>query len=189
MNIEELCAEANRVLAGLGVTVADGRTSSVVTPRNVRYYSSLGLVEPPVRDGKRARYEKSHVDAIVAVKKAQVDGASLDQILRMKREADAPAPVRKMIPDLNQMLNVSDFVVRSELMTPRLNVDVSRSRGLASFVTQHVVDPAIAPTVRHVDSMGWSVRIGDTTLSGSGLPPTDQQIELIREILSDTDPD
>jgi DNA-binding transcriptional MerR regulator len=185
MNIEELCAEANRLLADLGVEVADGRTSSVVTPRNVRYYCSLGLVKPPVRDGKRAKYERSHVDDIVAVKRAQVGGASLEQILRMKHEADAPAVVRKMIPDLNQMLTTRHSTFRSEIVRPRLSVDLSLSQALEPFASQHVVESAIVPTVRHVESMGWSVRIGDVMLSGAGEPPTAQQIDSIRAVLED----
>lgn len=57
MNLDELCDEVNRVLLARGISVADGRTASVVTPRNVRHYRTIGLLEPSSRGDGRAEYE------------------------------------------------------------------------------------------------------------------------------------
>lgn len=176
MNIDELCAEVNRVLDEQGVTVADGRTSSVVTPRNIRYYCSLGLVKPPVREGKRAKYERSHVNEVVSVKKAQVEGASLEQILKLLRTSRLSTG---KTPEVSWMLNLAR---ESRTLEPFGKVDFSVFRSQSSVVET----PDMSWRSR---SLGWSLRIGEMTLSGAGEPPTDQQIESIRKILDDDQSD
>ena len=176
MNIDELCAEVNRVLAEQGVSVADGRTSSVVTPRNIRYYCSLGLVKPPVREGKRAKYERSHVDEVVAVKRAQVDGASLEQILKLLRTTNTPSGKK---PDVSWMF---DLMTKSRAHEPFEKLNFSAITNLRSV--------AETPNMSWRSTrLGWSLRIGEITLSGAGEPPTSEQIASIDKILNDNQSD
>lgn len=175
MNIDELCDEVNRVLAERGVKVADGRTSSVVTPRNIRYYCSLGLVRYPVREGRRAKYEMSHVDEVVSVKMAQEDGASLEQILKARRALDKPEGRTDTLP---------------WRLDPEATMNLASSLSKLNFsavtpMRSEVVDTHLFSRLSR--SLGWSVRIGEVTLSGSGEPPTASQIDAIESILKDAD--
>jgi hypothetical protein len=51
-----------------------------VAERTIRFYISKGLVEPPLRAGRRAAYGKSHRDRIRAVRELQARGMRLAEI-------------------------------------------------------------------------------------------------------------
>lgn len=167
MTLNELCDEVNALLERLGVEIADGRTASVVTPRNVRYYRTAGLVSPPRRVDGRADYDQVHVDEIVNLKKAQASGVSLEELStgRLKKnQVDVlrPEPVLSRSFDTSVRLNALTF------------------------------HPAAAPPVRSLFgaispravTLGWSIRIGDITLSGPANPPTQEQIDAVAAVLS-----
>ncbi len=183
VNIDELCAEVNRVLAERGVSVADGRTSSVVTPRNVRYYCSLGLVKPPVREGKRARYETSHVDEVVSVKQAQENGATLEQILKVRQAFAASLTERRDVSGQPWLASVNRMAVEPMMNPTLFSATFSRS------VSPSSINPDIVVSTRRPAGIGWSVRLGEMTLSGPGEPPTPQQIAAVMNVLGDEHPD
>ena len=165
VNLDELCAEVNRLLLVRGISVADGRTASVVTPRNVRYYRTIGLLKPPTRLDGRAEYEQSHINEIIAVKQAQHDGVTLEQLLEQRNETETEEI------DISLMLNHS-FNSFSKT-PPTLNFLVTKAEAL-----ELNVDSSESHAV-----FGWSIFIGTNTLSGSGSRPTQQQIDAIRKIL------
>jgi hypothetical protein len=78
MTLEELVAATNAAIAD--VDVADGRVAEALTERNVRYYVTLGLVRPPVRDGGRSLWTRDHVNDLIRIRRAQSLGRSLKQI-------------------------------------------------------------------------------------------------------------
>ena len=49
LDLQQLCDEANQRLADRNVQPSSGRANPVVTPRNVRYYQTLGLLPPVTR--------------------------------------------------------------------------------------------------------------------------------------------
>lgn len=51
-----------------------------VAERTIRFYISKGLVEPPLRAGRRAAYGKSHRDRIRAVRELQARGMRLAEV-------------------------------------------------------------------------------------------------------------
>lgn len=165
VNLDELCVEVNRQLDARGISVADGRTASVVTPRNIRYYRTIGLLKPPTRRDGHAEYEYFHVDDIVAIKQAQRDGITLEQLLEQRKKTETEEI------DISLMLNHS-FNSFSKT-PPTLNFLVSKAEAL-----ELNVDLSESDTV-----FGWSIFIGTNTLSGSGSRPTQQQIDAIRKIL------
>ena len=166
MNIEQLCDEVNRVLQARHITVADARTSSVVSPRNVRYYRTIGLLTPPSRSEGRAEYEQDHVDQIVAIKQAQQDGISLEQLIE-QQETKSPLDTTRFTLNANFMTTYareipnSDFALRSE----------SRDVGI------------IEASAKQDEFIGWSVHFESVVLSGYGTAPTREQIDAIRRIL------
>jgi DNA-binding transcriptional MerR regulator len=163
VNLDELCAEVNRVLEARGISVPDGRTASVVTPRNVRYYRTIGLMQPPSRSGGRAEYQQEHLDEIVEIKKAQHEGISLEQLLELrKREWDVSPEI-----SFNANLRTSEIVTNT-IFRNVLSHSLSSVADVRSQEEEH--------------SIGWSIRFGEIVISGPGAPPTGHQIAAIRKV-------
>jgi DNA-binding transcriptional MerR regulator len=60
---------------------ANGRVRDVPNERLVRWYVTVGLVDPPLsRRGRIARYGRRHLLQLVAVKRRQAEGRSLAEI-------------------------------------------------------------------------------------------------------------
>src|SRR5580692_5169598 len=60
-----------------GPARADGRIRDVPNERLVRWYATVGLVDPPLsRRGRVARYGRRHLLQLVAVKRRQAAGRS-----------------------------------------------------------------------------------------------------------------
>lgn len=173
MDVDELCAAVNAALSEANVEVADGRTTGAVTPRNVRYYRTLGLVSPPTRRAGRSQYDDHHVDEIVAVKTAQAQGASLEELrARRARSQVEPSTVRLTAEGLG-VVKLATFGVERRAITE--------------------VPLLAAARVDLPDLFGWSVRIvseqfGELTISGAGDRPTAAQLESIRRMLDDEPP-
>jgi DNA-binding transcriptional MerR regulator len=65
----------------LGRARANGRVRDVPNERLVRWYVTVGLVDPPLsRRGRVARYGRRHLLQLVAVKRRQAEGWSLAEI-------------------------------------------------------------------------------------------------------------
>ena len=83
--ITELAERAAETLAAAepeaGPARADGRVRDVPNERLVRWYATVGLVDPPLsRRGRVARYGRRHLLQLVAVKRRQAEGRSLAEI-------------------------------------------------------------------------------------------------------------
>lgn len=60
---------------------ANGRVRDVPNERLIRWYGTVGLVDPPLsRRGRVARYGRRHLLQLIAVKRRQAEGNSLAQI-------------------------------------------------------------------------------------------------------------
>jgi DNA-binding transcriptional MerR regulator len=60
---------------------ANGRVRDVPNERLIRWYGTVGLVDPPLsRRGRVARYGRRHLLQLIAVKRRQAEGKSLAQI-------------------------------------------------------------------------------------------------------------
>ena len=75
--ISELASQAAAALADLEV---NGRVQDVPNERLIRWYTTLGLLDPPLRRGRTARYTARHLLQLVAVKRRQASGRSLAEI-------------------------------------------------------------------------------------------------------------
>src|SRR3984885_999026 len=64
-----------------GPVRANGRVRDVPNERLVRWYVTVGLVDPPLsRRGRVAQYGRRHLLQLVAVKRRQAEGRSLAEI-------------------------------------------------------------------------------------------------------------
>ncbi|GAA3208886.1 helix-turn-helix domain-containing protein [Nonomuraea helvata] len=78
--IGELAEHAARALRG-GAAPANGRVRDVPGERLIRWYTTIGLVDPPLtRRGRIAQYGRRHLLQLVAVKRLQAAGHSIAQI-------------------------------------------------------------------------------------------------------------
>jgi DNA-binding transcriptional MerR regulator len=79
--IGELAARAAEVLAADQPRQSSGRVREMPNDRLIRWYSTVGLVDPPLsRTGRIARYGRRHLLQLVAVKRRQSEGRSLSDI-------------------------------------------------------------------------------------------------------------
>src|ERR1700728_461024 len=77
----ETLAATDPAGAPSGSARADGRIRDVPNERLVRWYATVGLVDPPLsRRGRVARYGRRHLLQLVAVKRRQAEGRSLAEI-------------------------------------------------------------------------------------------------------------
>jgi len=67
--------------ADVGPARSNGRVRDVPNERLIRWYGTVGLVDPPLsRRGRVARYGRRHLLQLVAVKRRQAEGRSLAEI-------------------------------------------------------------------------------------------------------------
>jgi DNA-binding transcriptional MerR regulator len=80
--LPQLAAEVSRLLGDRGLLAAqrDGRVSAAPDPRTVRYYTTLGLLDPPAIRDRQARYDHRHVLQLAAIKALQAAGLGLGAI-------------------------------------------------------------------------------------------------------------
>jgi len=89
LTTSELLREVSRLTADL--PVEDGRVAKEFTERNVRYYVTLGVVRPPVREANRSVWTREHVFDLVRVRRAQALGMSLKLIGPPAERVHAPS--------------------------------------------------------------------------------------------------
>jgi DNA-binding transcriptional MerR regulator len=78
--ISELAEQAGQMLAA-SPQQANGRVRDVPNERLIRWYVTVGLVDPPLsRRGRIAQYGERHLLQLVAVKRRQAEGRSLAEI-------------------------------------------------------------------------------------------------------------
>src|SRR5215467_3782838 len=79
--IDELCG---RVALALSVDYdgqASGRVRDVPDRRTIRFYTTLGLIDRPAAlRGRTALYGRRHLLQLVAIKRLQANGLSLEEI-------------------------------------------------------------------------------------------------------------
>lgn len=68
-------------------------------PRTVRYYIQLALVDRPEGETRAATYGKRHLDQLLAIRRYQESGLTLDQIREQGLDAaKAPSEIRPRFP-------------------------------------------------------------------------------------------
>jgi len=161
MEIQSLCDTVNQLIISEGIEVRNGRTSELVTVRNIRYYRTIGIMEPPKRFGSKSTYDQSHVDTVLSIKRSQMAGLSLKEISDLQRRKISStfsdvAPTNHIV--FASLNSISAHSV-SESFFPKFSFNAQRPR------------------------LGWSAKIADCHLSGFGTPPSADQLIAIEKIL------
>jgi len=123
ITVDELAQRANAVLSMTGLALADGRTTSRIDTRTIRFYQTLGLIPKPEYEGRRALYSTTHLLRIVAAKQLQSEGYSLAQI-----QSTLPArPDRQLLRAISQTAAESVAVSRASRHTEEREVCAVRA--------------------------------------------------------------
>lgn len=97
--IGELAERAAAALAAEGAAQVSGRVRDLPNARLIRWYTTIGLVDPPLaRRGRNALYGHRHLLQLVAVKRRQAEGRSIAEI--QLELAAAPDETLARIADL-----------------------------------------------------------------------------------------
>lgn len=71
-------------------------TLADTAPRTVRFYIGRGLVPPPHGARRTAWYGREHLDRLVAIRRWQASGITLERIAELLADpADPPVPARR----------------------------------------------------------------------------------------------
>lgn len=188
MTIDELCDLANAKLRDDDVVPSDSRATSEVTPRNIRYYRTLGLMSAPTRVAGRSDYNSAHLDEVLRIKRAQANGTSLSQLRQGHQLDEVQRLIERNLPgrrddDFAPATNALVNMVQSPGLEWLSSDDSESDRDLDSDVG--IASIARVQISRDADSprFGWSVTVDGVTLSGQGQQPTAKQLRRIRRIL------
>lgn len=81
MTLQQLVAQASVALSHATLDQSSGRVSEIPSARTLRYYTTLGILDKPAGfKGRTALYGQKHLSQIVAIKRLQAQGHSLEQI-------------------------------------------------------------------------------------------------------------
>ena len=69
-----------------------------MTPRNIRYYVQIGLVDRPEGETRAARYGAKQLEQLLLIKKWTAAGVSLERIRELLQGEEAPVPARAAQP-------------------------------------------------------------------------------------------
>ena len=135
----------------------------IVDERTIRYYTTIGLLEAPLRmDGRRAMYGLRHLLQILAIKRLQTDDVQLAVIARMMKNVSDERLAR--IAGLAKSAAMSAFseaasVRHSEVTRTRRSVSSRKqsSKSQTDIVTLRVargvyltIDKAVATDAERV---------------------------------------
>jgi DNA-binding transcriptional MerR regulator len=118
---------------------ANGRVRDVPNERLVRWYVTVGLVDPPLsRRGRVAQYGRRHLLQLVAVKRRQAEGRSLAEIqAELAGATDEALAAAARIPDIEPGRDVppaapARFWARSGALRGPAAAEESRERDLTA---------------------------------------------------------
>jgi DNA-binding transcriptional MerR regulator len=78
--LDELCAQVALALAENYEGAPNDRIRDMPDRRTIRYYTTLGLLDRPRIDGRTAHYGRRHLLQLVAIKRLQRHGLTLNEI-------------------------------------------------------------------------------------------------------------
>jgi len=80
LTLPEFAAAAGRAVQESGIVPENGQAKPIPAERMVRYYTARGLLPRPGSRGRALVYGRTHLQRLVAIKRLQSQGMSLDQI-------------------------------------------------------------------------------------------------------------
>lgn len=98
--LEELTRRVADATQRLGLSQVNGQVADVPNARAIRWYTSTGLVRRPQQRGRVAYYGKAHLRELVAIKRLQSQGLTLEQVQQqLLGKSDDDVRVLAGVPD------------------------------------------------------------------------------------------
>lgn len=127
-DLEGLVREANARLPRYLPEMGSRRVRGAVTPRLVRHYAGLGMLDEPIRRGKRALYTPRHLLQILVLRRLMAEGhaaSALGDLVRQKSDQEllallesgatlAPNPALGYLSELRERYSYSYMVPPTE---------------------------------------------------------------------------
>ncbi len=79
----------------------------------LRYYQKIGILHPPTREGRVARYDDSHASRLIEIRQLSDEGFSLAQIQRLSDAS--PHPLLSSLNEVSESLSFDELVNQSGL--------------------------------------------------------------------------
>ena len=92
--LDDLASFTNTLLPHYLPLDRGGRTQDEVNPRLIRHYTTQGLLDPPLKLGREARYTRRHLLQLLALRRLMTDGhsaQSLQSLIGTQRDAELEA--------------------------------------------------------------------------------------------------
>jgi DNA-binding transcriptional MerR regulator len=88
--LDELATLANTLLPQYLPLDRSSRTQDEVNPRLIRHYTTQGLLDPPLKEGREARYTRHHLLQLLALRRLMTDGHSAQALLSLLSDQSDP---------------------------------------------------------------------------------------------------
>ena len=99
LTLSELAAAAANAVQASGVVPDNRQAKPIPAERMIRYYTARGLLPRPGTRGRALTYGRTHLLRLVAIKRLQSQGLSLDEIaLRLEQLSPADLEILAAIP-------------------------------------------------------------------------------------------
>jgi DNA-binding transcriptional MerR regulator len=100
MTLPEFAEAAARAVEASGAAPENRQAKAMPAARMIRYYTARGLLPPPGSRGRALVYGRRHLVQLVAIKRLQGDGLSLDEIGgRLTGMSDSDLEALAAVPD------------------------------------------------------------------------------------------
>ena len=171
LTLSEFAAAAATAVQASGAVPDNRQAKPVPAERMIRYYTARGLLPRPGTRGRALTYGRTHLLRLVAIKRLQGQGLSLDEIAQ-RLEAMPQA-------ELESLAAIPAGAMPADLGDPETPAEPSRAAG--RFWQTVPSGPAPAPDTAPAVNNLQAVRLSDTvTLLIDGLADTLPAIDTLR---------
>lgn len=151
LTLPEFAAAAADAVQASGAAPDNRQAKAVPAERMVRYYTSRGLLPRPGNRGRALTYGRTHLVRLVAIKRLQGQGLSLDEIAERLKAMSSD--------QVEELAAIPDSAIPDGLGDPEPAPGPARAAGAFwRAVPQAVPDTAPQPAVTRLQA----VRLSDT---------------------------
>ncbi|OBI85806.1 MerR family transcriptional regulator [Mycobacterium asiaticum] len=164
LTLSEFATAAAAAVQASGAVPENRQAKPIPAERMVRYYTARGLLPRPGNRGRALTYGRSHLIRLVAIKRLQGQGLSLEEIAeRLDGMTAAQEEALAAIPEAAMPTDLGD---------PEPTPEPARAAGPFWRMAPKAPEPAAEPAVANLQA----VRLSDTVtllVDGDGLPSLD----------------
>ncbi|MDP2344739.1 MAG: MerR family transcriptional regulator [Deltaproteobacteria bacterium] len=184
--LEQLSARVADATQRLGLLQSNGQVADAPNARAIRWYQSTGLVSRPQQRGRVAYYGPAHLFQLVAIKRLQASGKTLDDVQHDLLGKDDDA--------VRLLAAVPEDIAAAVTATVAVTVETTRSEA-RSFWSDDVADVDVAasplpvsesePVPDPAGRLALDHPCGVTLVFPSARTPTPEDVQAILSVVVD----